>query len=83
MAHTLALEDGQIRIRVAGGDTQRFADTAAAAEHLAAAILATGVATLKRDGSLDAPAAHGRPTFRYERFVHLVRERVTVLERLR
>ena len=79
MPHTIALRDGQIRIVAETGITQDFAQTAEAAEHLARTVIASGCNAVARDASLDDPAAHRRPGFRYNRFITQVRERVVML----
>lgn len=81
MPHTIALEAGAIAITPEGGTTARFTETARAAEFLAQMIVLSGIAAVERDPSLAAPAAHGRPTFRYDRFIALVRERAVMIER--
>ena len=81
MPHTIALSGGAIAITPEGGTTAPFAETARAAEFLAQMIVLSGVAAVARDASLAAPAAHGRPGFRYERFIALVRERAVMIER--
>lgn len=83
MPHAISLKQSQIRITPDGGRPVGFDDTVRAVEFLAHLIVTTGLSEVARDASLADPAAHGRPAFRYARFIDQVRTRAVILERVR